>query len=201
MSIKNHLLFVVLVGTLTSCNTVLRGLGVIKKPKVITIENMLEVGLSHGLTKEDVFYYFPSDTLNISYPYWPEKLVEEDGFVYVFDDEGYLIEFESSCVGHPLKYLEGEIDSAMFKNTHDSISEKVHIRDFLSLKGWDLIAAKDVMIFEDYSIQKKTVVVYWSRWQYYFTKRNIRDVTSMNLPNDSVRVLFINTDPIEEWYE
>jgi hypothetical protein len=69
MSVKKPLLLIVFTGLLTSCNTVLRGLGIIKKPKAITIENMLEVGLSHGLTKEDIFYYLPSDTLNISYPY------------------------------------------------------------------------------------------------------------------------------------
>lgn len=201
MTFKNHLLYIVLVGTLTSCNTVLIGLGIIKKPKVITIENMLEVGVSHGLTIEDIFYYFPSDTFNDSYSYWPENLVKHDGSVYVFDDNGYLIEFESECVGYPLRYLEGDIDSAMFKYVDDSISAKVHIRDFLILEGWDLQAAKDTSALEYGSFQSKTVVVYWSRWQHFFTKRNIRDVTSMNLENDSVRVLFINTDPIEEWYK
>jgi hypothetical protein len=128
-------------------------------------------------------------------------LVEEDGFVYIIDDNGYLIEFESSCVGYPLRYLEGDIDSAMFKNAQDSISAKIHIRDFLKLEGWELLAAKDVSTFDDFSFERKTVVVYWSRWQHYFTKRNIREVTSMNLANDGIRVLFINADPIEEWYE
>jgi len=201
MSVQKSLLLIAFIGLLSSCNTVLRGLGIIKKPKVLTVENMLETGMSHSLMLEDMYYYFPTDTFNISYPYWPKELVEEDGFVYVFDRDGYLIEFESSCVGHPLSYLQGKIDSSMFKRADDAISSNVHLRDFLFLAGWQLIAAKDTLVFDDFSPRSKTVVVYWSRWQHYFTKRNIRDFTSMNLSSDSVRMLFINTDPILEWYE
>lgn len=196
-----YLILLVFTVLLTSCNTVLRGLGIIKKPKAITVETMLDVGVSHGLQIKDIFYYVPNDTFKISYPYWPKELVGNDGFVYVFDSEGYLIEFESSCVGHPITYLEGEIDSAKFKHYPDSISVKTHLHDFLILEGWQLFAAKSPSPFDGFSGHDKTVVVFWSRWQHYFTKRNIRDVMSLNLDKDSVRLLFINADPIMEWYE
>lgn len=198
---KRLLSFISFLILFSSCTNILRGIGVIKKPKALSIESMLEVGVSHGLAIENIYYYFPEDSLNIIYPYWPEKLVEEDGFAYVFDTEGYLIDFESYCVGHPLKYLDGEIDSAMFKFPYDSIPTKVHLRDFLFLEGWQLLAAKNAFYFENISTKTHTVVVYWSRWQHYFSKRNIRDFISLNLPADSVHLIFINTDPLQEWYK
>jgi hypothetical protein len=201
--LKRFLVFISLIIAFSSCTSVLTGLGFIKKPKVLNLENMLEVGVSFGLAAENIFYYFPADTLNsnITYPYWPNKLIEEDGFAYIFDADGYLIEFESYCLGYPLRYLKGEKDSAMFKFHPDSSSVKVNIRDFLILEDWQLLSAKEGVSFGDFSSETLTLVLYWSRWQHYFTKRNIRDFTTINIPADSVRMIFINTDPIAEWYE